>query len=106
MAEGQSSRLRLQFTDAADVIVVQVDVLKLLLFLHVGGKKGRESESAPPQVPQRNVEMFGPVMIKEIKRCNYREPRDICSLTEKCRSISVNWEILGSTQLHWVEPER
>lgn len=34
MAEGQGPRLRLQLADAADVIVVQIDALKLLLFLH------------------------------------------------------------------------
>lgn len=36
VAEGQSSCLCLQFTDAADIIVIQINVLKLLLFLHVG----------------------------------------------------------------------
>lgn len=36
VAEGQSSCFCLQFTDAADIIVVQINVLKLLLFLHVG----------------------------------------------------------------------
>lgn len=46
VAEGQGPSLRLQFADAADVVIVQVDVLKLLLFLHPGPEQNTKVRDA------------------------------------------------------------
>lgn len=44
MAEGKCSRVRLQLTDAADVVIVQVYVYKVLLFFHAGSAKQTEEK--------------------------------------------------------------
>lgn len=44
MAEGKRSCVRFQFTDAADVVIVQVYVHKVLLFLHDASAKQTEQK--------------------------------------------------------------
>lgn len=44
MAEGKCSCFRLQLTDAADVVIVQVYVYKVLLFFHAGSNKKKQNK--------------------------------------------------------------